>query len=317
MFSLHPVTVTDVAAFLEGAERGDNVLGARALELLRRGDSRGPDQLGEALTTFLADRHPIFVLTEISLTNWEAQIDRGIGMMMRPPARLFIDAGMERPLAQQMSIRLDHNAGSMAGAFVPAHLVGQFDGMLEERLQRHLRRLREAELDPIANVGLTATGGGIRQVQRHRPDRGDRRGGRAGSRDAGGFCGSEPTAEGSPHAPGGGGQASEEAWSPRPDVRRAVRIERQRHRTSHPPPDDPAVLKTCSASLNFPVGNRVGRPFDLDTVRVKLLSFFRVSTLRERVLSRIVIGQDEPGTESSPARASPFSRSASATFCAW
>jgi len=154
VFSLHPVTVTDVADFLEGAERGDNVLGAHALELLRGGDSRGPDQLGQALTTFLADRHPIFVLTEISLTNWEAQIDRGIGMMMRPPARLFIDAGMERPLAQQMSIRLDHNAGSMAGAFVPAHLVGQFDGMLEERLQRHLRRLREAELDPIANVGL-------------------------------------------------------------------------------------------------------------------------------------------------------------------
>ena len=35
-------------------------------------------------------------MTEISLTNWEAQIDRGIGMLMRPPARILIDAGMER-----------------------------------------------------------------------------------------------------------------------------------------------------------------------------------------------------------------------------
>lgn len=154
MFSLHPVTVSDVSEFLATAATGATSPGATAIELVRRGDSRGPDLLGLALATFLANRRPSFVLSESSLTSWEAQIDRGIGMLLRPPARLLIDAGLERPLAQQLAIRLDHSGGSMAGAFVPAHLISQLDDLLEERLERDLRRLREAELDPVANMGL-------------------------------------------------------------------------------------------------------------------------------------------------------------------
>src|SRR5689334_7536674 len=121
VFSLHPVTVTDVSEFLAVALSSANSPGATSLDMMRRGDSRGPELLGLALATFLADRRPRFVLSESSLTSWEAQIDRGIGMLLRPPARLLIDAGLDRPIAQQLAIRLDHSRGSMAGAFVPAH----------------------------------------------------------------------------------------------------------------------------------------------------------------------------------------------------
>jgi hypothetical protein len=148
------VTVTDVSDFLAVAAQNTDCAGGFSIEMLRRGDSRGPNLLGLALATFLANRRPSFVLSETSLTSWEAQIDRGVGMLMRPPARLFIDAGLERSLAQQLAIRLDHDAASMAGAVVPAHLVGQLEDLLEDRLERDLRRLREAELDPVANMGL-------------------------------------------------------------------------------------------------------------------------------------------------------------------
>jgi hypothetical protein len=154
VYSLHPVTTEDVRAFLVASDTRADSGGAQALDWLRRGDSRATGMFGQALAAFLAERQPSFVLTEISLTNWEAQIDRGIGMLMRPPARILVDAGMDRSVAQQFPIRLDHNAGSMAGAYVPAHLMDQFATLLESRLERHLRRLREAELDPVANMGL-------------------------------------------------------------------------------------------------------------------------------------------------------------------
>jgi hypothetical protein len=154
VFSLHPVTIEDVRAFLAASESNADKRGSRGLDWLCRGDSRGPEMVGQALATFLAGRQPSFVLTEISLTNWEAQIDRGIGMLMRPPARILIDAGMERGLAQRFPIRLDHSGGCMAGGYVPAHLMSEFAALLESRLERHLRRLREAELDPVANMGL-------------------------------------------------------------------------------------------------------------------------------------------------------------------
>jgi hypothetical protein len=124
------------------------------MEMMCQGDSHGPEQLGLALAIFLGNRRPSFVLSEISLTNWEARIDRGVGMLMRPPARLFMDAGLERPLAQQLAIRLDTNVRGMAGAHIPAHLIEQLAELLEDRLERQLRRLREAELDPVANMGL-------------------------------------------------------------------------------------------------------------------------------------------------------------------
>lgn len=159
MFSLHPVTIEDVSAFLTETAAGTSnsqasCRGALGLQWLASDDSRGPGAVGQALAEFLAERWPCFVLSEISLTRWEAAIDRGVGMLLRPPARLLIEAGLERAIARRLPIRLDHDGGVMAGAYIPAHLVAQFESLLEERLERELRRLIEAELDPVANMGL-------------------------------------------------------------------------------------------------------------------------------------------------------------------
>jgi hypothetical protein len=124
------------------------------LAMLEREDSRGPGAVGHALAVYLTERWPSFVLTDVSLTRWEAAIDRGVGMLLRPPSRLLVEAGMGRALAQRFPIRLDHDGGTMAGAYVPAHLVEQFETLLEERLERELRRLIDADLDPVANLGL-------------------------------------------------------------------------------------------------------------------------------------------------------------------
>ena len=125
MYSLHPVTIEDVSLFLSEcaaneSERRSIQRGAVGLQWLERGDSRAPDLVSHALAAFLAERQPSFVLLEISLSNWEAQIDRGVGMLLRPLARLLIDAGLERALAQRFPIRLDHAKGMMGGAVIIA-----------------------------------------------------------------------------------------------------------------------------------------------------------------------------------------------------
>lgn len=159
MFSLHPVTTEDVSAFLAECaagqfETGALRRGAFGLEMLERADGRGPGVVGQALAVYLTERWPSFVLPDVSLTRWEAAIDRGVGMLLRPPARLLIEAGMGRELAQRFAIRLDHDGGMMVGAYVPAQLIAQFETLLEERLEREARRLIEAEVDPVANLGL-------------------------------------------------------------------------------------------------------------------------------------------------------------------
>ena len=126
--------------------------------------------------------------------------------------------------------------------------------------ERDLRRLREAELDPVANMGLIVTGGRIRPGQSDRPDRSDRRDGCDGSRDAGGLRGSQSPAEGSSQAPGGGRKAAKEAWTPRPNVRRAVRIERQWHKNTLRPRTIHGLNKLClvqSPSRSDSFGGRV------------------------------------------------------------
>jgi hypothetical protein len=96
---------------------------------------------------------PVFLLPGLGLTQLEAKYDRGAGMLLRPPSRLFADAGLEIAAARAMPIRLDASAGSMGGAFVPPGLVPQFRDLLERRMERLARRIAEAELDAPAYVG--------------------------------------------------------------------------------------------------------------------------------------------------------------------
>ncbi|MDQ3514488.1 MAG: hypothetical protein M3462_12695 [Chloroflexota bacterium] len=129
--------------------------------ITRSGDAPGrratPPTAGATagLAVALAVAGPSFVHPGISLTALEARIDRGVGMLLRPPARLFIGAGLDPALARQMPVRLDLAGGApMGGAFIPAHLVPELESLIERRLARFLRRLADAEMDPVATLGL-------------------------------------------------------------------------------------------------------------------------------------------------------------------
>ena len=97
---------------------------------------------------------PVFFVPGAGFTQLESRFDRGIGMLLRPPSRLFADAGLEIAVARAMPIRLDAFGGSMGGAFMPPLLVPQFCDLLETRMGRLARRMAEAELDAPAFVGL-------------------------------------------------------------------------------------------------------------------------------------------------------------------
>ncbi|MCC6313901.1 MAG: hypothetical protein IT337_07790 [Thermomicrobiales bacterium] len=121
------------------------------------GDEAGANAVSLGLARALAALQPTFVLPGAALTPWEARIDRGVGMLMRPPSRLFGEAGLAVPAARAMPIRLDPGAGMMGGAFVPARLVPQLRAQLEAREARLVRRMTAAEMDGVALYGQMLT----------------------------------------------------------------------------------------------------------------------------------------------------------------
>lgn len=123
---------------------------------------RLPDQretdahtLTTGLSLAMTEAHPAFVQQGFGFTTWEARIDRGMGMLMRPPARALIDAGIDRHLTLHIPIRLDvQGGGMMGGSFVPARLISQLRQILDDRLERTARRIRDAEMDPYRILSL-------------------------------------------------------------------------------------------------------------------------------------------------------------------
>ncbi|MCC6791738.1 MAG: hypothetical protein IT336_08640 [Thermomicrobiales bacterium] len=158
--SLHPFDEATVRDFmrraLDAAQPGTpEVMAARAaLGSLERHEERGRYELTHALGRYLAAHHPSFSDQGLSLTGWEARIDRGAGMLMRPPARLMIDAGFDPALARLLPIRLELSRGMMGGAYIPARLVSDLERLLDTRLERTIRRLIEAELPAVDVLGL-------------------------------------------------------------------------------------------------------------------------------------------------------------------
>jgi hypothetical protein len=126
----------------------------RGYQRAKEGDSDGATSVGFGLAKLLSEAKPTFAQDSLSLTIWEARIDRGIGMMMRPPSRLFIDAGLDVVAARAMPIRLDLSRGLTGGAFIPARLMPQLDEMLDLRLERLVRRMVDAELDAVPVMAL-------------------------------------------------------------------------------------------------------------------------------------------------------------------
>jgi hypothetical protein len=168
--SIHPLDLELVRTYVRTAITGEDLpnslpldaywrrrLATSAAEGRRRasdGDENGANALTYGLGQVLAATQPTFFHPGLSLTAWEARVDRGIGMLMRPPARLFIEAGLDSAAARTMPIRLDLTRGMMGGAFIPARLIPDFQHLLERHLERSVRRLVDAELDPIAVMGL-------------------------------------------------------------------------------------------------------------------------------------------------------------------
>lgn len=134
-----------------------------------RGDERAANRVTSGLALALAQAGPVFLTGSLGFTAWEARIDRGIGMLMRPPARLYLDAGAKPEVTRAMPIRVDPGAGPMGGAWIPNRLVPNFRDLLDGRLARTAIRLNEAGYDPLHAIGImtlvvdhaTATGCGL------------------------------------------------------------------------------------------------------------------------------------------------------------
>lgn len=119
------------------------------------GNEAAANRLTLGLAWALASAYPSFVQTGFSLTTLEARVDRGIGMLMRPPSRLFVDAGLERGAVLSMPIRLDMmGGGMMGGAYIPARSMDRLAELADSRLERMVKRLHDAENDPYAVLDL-------------------------------------------------------------------------------------------------------------------------------------------------------------------
>ncbi len=164
LVSLHPFD-PDIAARYVAALKGERepepawrdwwspVL-PEALARAAAGREDAARSVSLGLAWALSAEHPAFVREGFGLTNWEARIDRGVGMLMRPPSRLFVDAGLERRTAQVMPIRLELEQGTMGGAYIPSRLMGNLAELMDTRLERMAKRLVEAEYDPFSMLGL-------------------------------------------------------------------------------------------------------------------------------------------------------------------
>lgn len=121
----------------------------------RAGDERAATRLTYGLARALGQAAPIFTHYDaFGLSFWEAQIDRSMGMLMRPPARLFIEAGLDAAVARTMPTRLDFQMGMMGGAYIPARLMDKTFALIDDHMERSVKRLMDAEYDPMASLGL-------------------------------------------------------------------------------------------------------------------------------------------------------------------
>lgn len=127
----------------------------RGLALALDGSEAGANVVSQGLARLLGATEPVYFAPGAGFTQLEARYDRGIGMLLRPPSRLFTDAGLDIAAARAMPIRLDASGGgTMGGAFMSPDLTVQFRDQLDGRMERLARRMAEAELDAPAYVGL-------------------------------------------------------------------------------------------------------------------------------------------------------------------
>jgi hypothetical protein len=163
LFSLHPLPEHAASTFLQlltpralpaDGNTADGMQGRVWFDRISGTAHPRPNDLSFGFGAWLATRQPVFARQGLSLSSWEARVDRGSGMLLRPPSRLFIDAGLDPAIARAMPIRIESGDGLVGGAWVPARLVGQYLERLDTNLERSVRRMNEADLDGAALMGL-------------------------------------------------------------------------------------------------------------------------------------------------------------------
>lgn len=156
LYSLHPLPEDEVPAFLQRIGAKDQSADGNTpdqfasqfwFKRLAGNPHPRPNDLTFGLAGWLSLRQPVFARQGLSLSSWEARVDRGSGMMLRPPSRLFIDSGSDSATARSMPIRLEGGDTMMGGAYVPGRLMLAYLERLEQYRERSARRLNEAELD--------------------------------------------------------------------------------------------------------------------------------------------------------------------------
>jgi hypothetical protein len=110
--TLHPYDPAFVVRFV-AAVKGDLTAGdllpnapgwaEREIDRVRLGYARagagneaGANAVSYGLARMLGAAEPVFFVPGLGFTQLEAKFDRGIGMLLRPPSRLFGDAGLRR-----------------------------------------------------------------------------------------------------------------------------------------------------------------------------------------------------------------------------
>ncbi len=126
----------------------------RSLAVAVEGREQGANAISLAFARILAAAQPSFVHEGVSLSALEASIDRGVGMLLRPPSRLFAELGIPIAAARAMPIRLDNSSSMMGGAYMPPGLVPRFRDLLVERDVRFVLRLHESGFEAVAVYGL-------------------------------------------------------------------------------------------------------------------------------------------------------------------
>lgn len=111
-------------------------------------------QVGAGFARFLADRGTSFAAEGLSLTSWEARVDRGLSMFLRPPSRLFLEAGLPTNIARRLPIRLELQEGVMGGCYLPARLISDAADLIDRNLERSVRRMLDAEMNAPVLQGL-------------------------------------------------------------------------------------------------------------------------------------------------------------------
>ena len=161
--SLHPLDLDVARRYVESLRGGEvepawrGWFSERLLEDVARmaaGDELAANRVTLGMARALSYHQPLFVHQPFGLTFWEAHVDRPIGMLMRPPSRLFQDAGFAPAAVRAMPIRLDLQHGMMGGAYIPARLMDQAHALIEDHLERTVKRLVAAEHDPMPTIGL-------------------------------------------------------------------------------------------------------------------------------------------------------------------